>query len=456
MELMRLISVRLRLIGGFAAVCGLLIGTTLIGLRIASEQQRLAKRIDQMLVLTRDMGQVKFRISDISGWQLSYAWEASWLGGRPAVNQASPSRRAFEDSMTALDRELNAVERGPVTPSEAKLLLEVRQLVALYADIDRQIVDSFRQDTPEGFRNANSLVLGASYETARKIQVTISKLVVSVSERSTRAQEHAKKDVALGKQIQLMGSLIALLLALTISWMITRSIVVTVHQIVRGLEKLVEDESSPKLSDTGRDELTDIARAFNRTASLLESAHVEQRDLTDRLRNLAFHDPLTGLLNRAEFFSRVETAVARAQTTGECLACLLIDLDDFKPVNDEYGHAAGDLVLVEVANRMRSQVRSTDLVARLGGDEFAVFLEGGSSDKLVDRLPERIEAAVGQPIAIGNHQVTVTASVGFGVDCGAHLTANELLEAADTAMYAEKRRRKQQSSRTPDIQRHTV
>jgi diguanylate cyclase (GGDEF)-like protein len=455
-ELMRLVSVRLRLIGGFVAVCGLLIGTTLIGLRTASEQQRLAKSIDQLLVLTRDMGQVKFRISDISGWQLSYAWEASWLGGRQAVNQASPSRRAFEDSMTALDRELNAVERGPVTGSESELLAEVRQLVALYADIDRRAVESFRQDTAEGFRNANSLILGASYETARKIQATISKLVVSVSERSTRAQREAADDVALGKQIQLTGSLIALVLASTISWLITRSIVVTVHQIVGGLERLVEDESSPKLSDTGRDELTDIARAFNRTASLLESAHVEQRDLTDRLRNLAYRDPLTGLLNRAEFFNRVEAAVARARTTGECLACLLIDLDDFKPVNDEYGHAAGDLVLTEVANRMRHQVRATDTVARLGGDEFAVFIEGGHKDNLIDRLPERIEAAVRQPISVGDHKVIVTASVGFGIDCGAHLTANELLEAADVAMYTEKRLRKQQLHRTQGTQRHTV
>lgn len=436
---MRMVSVRLRLIGGFVAVCGLLIGATLIGLRTAAEQERLAVRIDQLLVLTRNMGEVKFRISNISAWQLSYAWEASWAGGPAAVNPASPSRRGFEDSLVALHRELEAVERGPLTARESKLLAEVRDLVATFTNTDARIVADFGQGTPEGFRNANILVLGASYETARRIQVVISKLVVSVSERSTAAQRQARNNARLGRRVQLAGSVVALLIASLISLLITRSIVVTVGEIVQGLERLGEDESGPQLPDKGRDELAGISRAFNRTASLLKTAHAEQRELTDRLRDLAYRDQLTGLLNRAEFFNRFDAAVERSKQGDGSVACLIIDLDHFKPINDRYGHAAGDIVLREIADRLRSQLRSTDVVARLGGDEFAIFVEGGAVEAVIRSLTGRILAAIRRPIKINGDLVAVTASVGAAIDTG-RLGPGELLEAADKAMYAEKRR----------------
>lgn len=444
MDLMRLVSLRLRLMGGFVVVCALLIVLTGLGIRNAAEQERLAARTHSLLVLTGDMGRVRWRVADVSGWQLAYAWEASWMGGPEAVRASSPSRRAFEDSMAALDRAIEAVVRGPVSEPESRSISEVRALIKRFAEIDQQVVELFRRGTPEGFRAANGLVLGASYQTARAIQRVVEGVIVSVSKRSAHAQRRAEASGASWRLVQLVGAGLALLLASIISFLIARSILVSARRVIEGLERLVEHGTPPRLSDTGRDEFADIARALNRTAGLLEAARAEQHDLTERLRELAYHDPLTGLLNRSEFFERVEHAVAGQRDSNRYVAVILMDLDEFKPINDQYGHAAGDAVLQEVANRLRRQVSGAEAVARLGGDEFAILIDGEGPEELVDSLIDRIDAAVRAPIKIDDCHVVVMASLGAGIARPQEVSAKDLVEAADRAMYDRKRYRRRE------------
>ena len=163
----------------------------------------------------------------------------------------------------------------------------------------------------------------------------------------------------------------------------------------------------------------------------------ERKELEDRLRHQAFHDALTGLPNRALFADRVEHALARAQRAGEPIAVLLIDLDDFKSINDSLGHATGDQVLIEVAARLDASVRGADTVARLGGDEFAVILEDGESAANAERSAERILAVFSTPFELDGRLFVIAASVGIA-RAGRGTSASELVRDADVAMYKAK------------------
>jgi diguanylate cyclase (GGDEF)-like protein len=118
-----------------------------------------------------------------------------------------------------------------------------------------------------------------------------------------------------------------------------------------------------------------------------------------------------------------------------------VDLDDFKPINDQFGHAAGDAVLVACGRRMAEQLREVDLVARLGGDEFAVLL-ADTSDEIVGLVAERLVDAVREPIDLAGGRVRVGCSIGTSLDRGGRWDAHELLKRADEAMYDAKARNK--------------
>jgi diguanylate cyclase (GGDEF)-like protein/PAS domain S-box-containing protein len=161
----------------------------------------------------------------------------------------------------------------------------------------------------------------------------------------------------------------------------------------------------------------------------------ERRRLEEQLIHQAFHDPLTGLANRALFRDRVSHALALAQRRGSPVTVLFLDLDDFKTVNDSLGHAEGDRLLIAAAERFLACARSADTVARLGGDEFAILIEGADGR---EGLPERLSAAMSHPFSLSGNQVRVTASIGVA-SANANDTADDLLRNADMAMYAAKR-----------------
>jgi diguanylate cyclase (GGDEF)-like protein/PAS domain S-box-containing protein len=164
----------------------------------------------------------------------------------------------------------------------------------------------------------------------------------------------------------------------------------------------------------------------------------ERRRLEEQLTHQAFHDPLTGLANRALFRDRVSHALALAQRRGSPVTVLFLDLDDFKTVNDSLGHAEGDRLLMAAAERFLACARSADTVARLGGDEFAILIEGADGR---EGLPDRLAAAMSHPFSLSGNQLRVTASIGVA-SASTGDRADDLLRNADMAMYAAKRRGK--------------
>ena len=163
----------------------------------------------------------------------------------------------------------------------------------------------------------------------------------------------------------------------------------------------------------------------------------ERRALEDQLAHQAFHDSLTGLANRALFSERITHAIERGTRRRNLFAVLFIDLDDFKTVNDSLGHAAGDELLVAVADRIRAVIRPEDTCARLGGDEFAVMIESIDDREGAAIVAKRILGAMSEPLVVGGSDVVVQGSIGIALDSGGQ-TASEIMRSADLAMYRAK------------------
>jgi diguanylate cyclase (GGDEF)-like protein/PAS domain S-box-containing protein len=182
----------------------------------------------------------------------------------------------------------------------------------------------------------------------------------------------------------------------------------------------------------------------HRDADRIDSVSLVARDISDvklvheQLRHLATHDKLTGLANRALLYDRLDQALARSHRLGAGVALMYCDLDHFKPVNDEFGHDAGDAVLGEIAERIKQVVRDTDTAARVGGDEFVVLVEGVRDLALVQTVAERLLESIAQPIDVGVTTVEVSASIGLVLAPEGCEDADQLMSLADRAMYRAK------------------
>jgi diguanylate cyclase (GGDEF)-like protein len=182
---------------------------------------------------------------------------------------------------------------------------------------------------------------------------------------------------------------------------------------------------------------------LRRRQRMLEALVAERtRQLEDsqrQLEQIAYFDSLSGLANRRMFNDELKRMVAASLRSGHCLALVLIDLDHFKQINDTLGHDAGDAMLVAVAQRLLSAMRETDRVVRLGGDEFAILLPEVDGTAAVERVCERIFAALAPPVMHRGSTMQPRASVGAALCPGAARTPDELYKAADIALYESKR-----------------
>jgi diguanylate cyclase (GGDEF)-like protein/PAS domain S-box-containing protein len=188
---------------------------------------------------------------------------------------------------------------------------------------------------------------------------------------------------------------------------------------------------------------TDLMHDPNVKGIVLNSRDVSERKaFEEQLAHQAFHDSITGLANRALFRDRVEHALERLTRTDLPMSVLFMDLDDFKTINDSLGHAAGDRLLSEVGERLRTCLRTPDTAARLGGDEFGILLEDGGEGVGAAEVAMRILEALEAPFQLDGKEVFVRASIGIASSGGSKATgpegAEELLRNADVAMYIAK------------------
>ena len=185
-------------------------------------------------------------------------------------------------------------------------------------------------------------------------------------------------------------------------------------------------------------------RVADRTRDLIQANHqlrseIEQREKSQAMIvHLAHHDSLTGLGNRMQFHQQLSDAVAHRQRHGGDLAVLFIDLDGFKTINDTLGHGTGDAVLKHLAQRMRNGVRESDKIGRLGGDEFAILQVGSEQPNQATTLAARLVEVISAPFDIDGQRLVIGASIGIAVAEGDYQDSEQLLRAADLAMYRAK------------------
>ncbi|MET0067417.1 MAG: EAL domain-containing protein [Candidatus Thiodiazotropha sp.] len=197
----------------------------------------------------------------------------------------------------------------------------------------------------------------------------------------------------------------------------------------------VEVIASPLLNQDGSIRgVIEVARDITEHLELLD----EVKQQKDDLQHLAHHDSLTNLPNRVLFLLRLKQAISKAKRTDRQMAVLFVDLDRFKEINDTLGHAVGDQVLKEVAQRFRNCVREEDLIARLGGDEFVFLTEGLERPQHAAVMAQQIIQSLSLPFSMVNQQFFLTASIGISIYPQDGKTAEMLLRNADAAMYKAK------------------
>jgi diguanylate cyclase (GGDEF)-like protein len=196
------------------------------------------------------------------------------------------------------------------------------------------------------------------------------------------------------------------------------------------------------LAEQNRDLQVQQVEDLRRINAVLEAEIIERKQAEERAQELAIRDPLTGLLNRRSLSEQLEHATIRAQRQGTLLALLFLDMDRFKSINDTLGHDAGDELLIQVAERISSCVRESDVVARLGGDEFVVLMEDIPSYASAAEVAKKIVRSYRSPFSIASQSIKTSVSIGISLFPQDGNTVQELMRGADLAMYHAKQERR--------------
>ena len=297
----------------------------------------------------------------------------------------------------------------------------------------QRILDSWRE-ARSVFRDSVQAAERA-YEDARA--ASDSALNFATAERR---QEQARLEQVRDQTTLIMhAAIIAATLAVAVlAWRIGRGIALPLAGVASLTRQLAAGDSNLSIGYTERrDEVGDVARAL----AVFRDTIDMNRAATERIYKLAHHDGLTGLANRTLLHDRLAQAIGYGRRSGTAVIVLCLDLDGFKAINDLYGHAAGDQLLINVAARLSGTMRETDTAARLGGDEFALVQPyAADPGPAAQALAERLSVALSAPYRLTNDGVegTVTVSIGAALFPGDGSTPSELLRNADTALYRAK------------------
>jgi len=228
------------------------------------------------------------------------------------------------------------------------------------------------------------------------------------------------------------------LLSLLLSTLAARALTRPLHDMMHAIQRFSKDRTVSPLPLRRRDELGQLARSFQEMQQEIVEHLNQLNESRNALDHLAQHDPLTGLPNRRMFFERLQQAIANARRTHQPLALLFIDLDYFKEINDNHGHALGDEVLKAVARLLSSATREVDTVARLGGDEFVILFNVLEDPQDIQRVVYKLHERFQSPLRIDGLALNVRASIGVSRYPEDGDSAERLMQHADRAMYAAK------------------
>ena len=257
----------------------------------------------------------------------------------------------------------------------------------------------------------------------------------------TKSDQLSQKLIEIREQEALITYFIVsmiLIIALYLFVLFSKRIIKPVLELSNVMREIAHGNTDVNFyySDTARTELGEMARSLK----VFKENESKRRVAEEEVRRLAMTDPLTGLANRNRFESRYYELVSHAKREGRLIALFALDLDKFKQVNDEHGHAAGDAVLKSVARNLLLAFRETDLVARIGGDEFVIILYGPESIEKIKNVAQRVINLLSTPIPVDNELLTVGASIGIALRSPEEAELMDVvMQHADYALYEAKK-----------------
>jgi diguanylate cyclase (GGDEF)-like protein len=430
---MREMSIRSRLTVYAIAFVAIVVGLSALSADRMSAVEHQARLLDdQTLAVTRLLGDLGL---ELSGFRLAEVYRSgeddAARAGRD--NQQAAARSAEIDRLVHRYADLVGGETA------AADLAEFRRAWTAYADAHAQWLAADPGATDDGPGHSGS-GLDRLYSSA---DAALGRLVAlnaaAAAERAAEADAVADQTLLL---IRLTAGL-AIALALLMMLRVRSTVTEPLGAITRALTRLAAGDRNVDVPERERgDEIGQMAKAFDvfrANALALEEAHQATKAAQEQAQALARHDALTGLPNRRVFAAELEAAIS-ADAQADRFSVLMVDLDRFKQINDLKGHAAGDAVLCEVADRLRRAVGHTDTVARLGGDEFAIIARQAGTTSIPDTIhfARRLLAELNRPIMLEGSATTVGASIGIAFWPGDAGDAEALLRAADIAMYRAK------------------
>jgi diguanylate cyclase (GGDEF)-like protein len=353
------------------------------------------------------------------------------------VDFGTPFRQAFLDEDQAVSVLFDEAQATFDEPSELAALQQARVEWDLSIGFVRPIAaDPARAADPSAELGEDNPVHVRIVKNSQGVAAAMAELD-GASHREMTRQLQGGSNAERNLLIVLGGvAAVSALFTLHVGRRMRREILVPVQQLHDSAVRFADGDLDHRVEVLRRDELGDLAVSFNFMAEAITAKH-------QQLSVQAFSDSLTGLPNRASFHREINGVTMTADELDPLPACVMfIDLDDFKLVNDGLGHDAGDDLLRQVAVRLQTAVRATDLLARLGGDEFAVLLPAPSEVDEALHVAERMLEMLAAPFRIDGVPVGIGASIGVAVRTASANSADLLVRQADVAMYAAKARGK--------------
>jgi diguanylate cyclase (GGDEF)-like protein len=339
-------------------------------------------------------------------------------------------RAQYEETISATDSQLGAeldrIGEVDLSVAERNKLQVFEEVLRLWGTERDEALAASRQGDRA---RATSIVLVRSHNLVRAVEVRADEFLAALVEAVARQARLSRASSQEAERLLVVMLVAGAIVALALAILAARSISRPLRDAVDVFARVAAGDFSRRMRVRGGDELGRMSRSLNDTVATLQEAF-------EMLRHRATHDALTGLANRALLHERLDEAFLEVQD-GVSLVLLLLDLDGFKDVNDSHGHAAGDALLVTVADRLRRTVRSGDTVARLGGDEFAVLLQESGTLEDAYSIADRILEAVQTPADVGGVHLDPRVSIGAAPWHG-DLLPDHLLRQADIALYAAK------------------
>lgn len=353
-------------------------------------------------------------------------------------------QRASQLSTSILLKDEDGQRKAEQVFTKARSELETR--VRVVEQFDRPSAQIIRETLPKipiDILNATHALAGGLHSEATssvaELQQSLALIestlqTVAQREHMQAAEIEARERLRVAHAIRLAWIIIisAGVIGTLLTLVVIRSIIQPLQTAVSAIRQLNAGEIEIDLPPIAQDEFGDIAVALR-----------QFRDQAERLRRLAYQDPLTGLGNRARLEENLQRAVERARKTGESLALFYVDLDNFRAINDKFGHKAGDRYLCEATSRLHRFMPYDAFLCRYGGDKFTILVErldaGPALDSQLREQADCLLRGLGETYPFGDHLLNMSVSIGIAQFPGDGETADQIISSADAAMYAAKK-----------------